>query len=339
MRRRSWSSSRSRWEGDLSVTHLELRWLDSEGELKHGGADALGKWREEGASWVWADITDPDEATMQKLGALFDFHELAMEDAAHQQHRAKLDSYPHGLFLVWMTPGRPHGDGISQTELDVFIGKDHLVTAHAGRSSAVETVAQEGPRFMRGGPDWTVHAIVDLLVDATLPLADEIGEKLFALEDRMLGNPRQEDLRALHRVRRQLVRMHRIVAPERDVVRGLARESDIVSESANRYFQDIGDHLARVLDEIETYQDVGESVMDVFLSAQNNRMNEIMKQLTVVATIFMPLTLISGIYGMNLIGGMFPPAGQAPWAFWAVILFMVGLSVGMAVYFRKKEWW
>ena len=113
-------------------------------------------------------------------------------------------------------------------------------------------------------------------------------------------------------------RLHRIVAPERDVIRGVARERDVVSDDAYRYFQDVGDHLSRVQDSIETYQDVAASVMDVYLSAQNNRMNEIMKQLTVVATIFMPLTLLSGIYGMNLLRGMWPPP-EAWWSFSLVV--------------------
>ena len=154
----------------------------------------------------------------------------------------------------------------------------------------------------------------------------------------LADNPRQDELRSLHRVRRQLVRLHRIVAPERDILRGFARESDIIGEDAYRYFQDVSDHVARVLDSIETYQDVAASVMDVYLSAQNNRMNEIMKQLTVVATIFMPLTLLSGIYGMNVVAGMWPPP-LARWSFAAIVVSMLAIAAVMAAYFRKKNWW
>ena len=171
-----------------------------------------------------------------------------------------------------------------------------------------------------------------------LPLVDAVGEELEAVEERMLEAPRQEDLLDLHRIRRQLLRLHRIVAPERDVIRGVARERDVVSEDAYRYFQDVGDHLARVQDSIETYQDVAASVMDVYLSAQNNRMNEIMKQLTVVATIFMPLTLLSGIYGMNLIAGCGRRrllGGRSSRSSGVMVL----IAGGMAVYFRKKNWW
>jgi magnesium transporter len=284
------------------------------------------------------DILDPNADDLSALESRFELHPLALEDSAHSQSRAKLDVYPSGLFLVWITPTHRDGDTVGSHELDVFLGGNYLVTLHAQPDKAIEAVAAEGARTLKGGPDWTLHAIIDQSVDSVLPMVDIMGEELESIEERMLEAPRQSDLLDLHRVRRQLLRLHRIVGPERDVVRGVARERDVVSEDAYRYFQDVGDHLARVQDSIETYQDVAASVMDVYLSAQNNRMNEIMKQLTVVATIFMPLTLLSGIYGMNLIRGMWP-APEAWWSFLAVVGVMVLIAGGMAAYFRKKNWW
>jgi magnesium transporter len=322
------------------MAEVVMRWVDAQGALQTGGKADLDAAREAGATWVWADVTDPAPEALTKLSERFGFHELAIEDVEHSQRRAKVDRYAEGLFLVWLTPSHPRGDGIASSELDVFIGKSYLVTLHEGPNKAIDAVAGDALHTMESGPAWVLHKIVDLLVDNTLPLVDKIGEQLETIEDKMLDSPRQDDLLELHRCRRQLVRLHRILAPERDLLRSLARESDVIGEEAYRYFQDVGDHVARALDTVETYQDVGASVMDVYLSAQSNRMNEIMKQLTVVATIFMPLTLISGIYGMNLIGGMWPPAGERPvWAFWAVMGFMVALAAAMAAYFRKKNWW
>jgi magnesium transporter len=320
-----------------------LRWLDQAGQLQVAGSDTTADVEAafaSGATWVWADVVGPEPGTLDALSARFHFHELAVEDTVHEQRRAKIDQYPDGLFLVWLTPEHPRGDSVVVSELDVFVGKNYLVTVHTSPSKAVDLVVGDAPRSMQAGPAWVLHKIIDLLVDSTLPLVDKVGEQLSAIEDKMLDNPRQDDLRALHRVRRQLVRLHRVIAPERDLLRGLARESDVISEEAYRYFQDVGDHVARALDSVETYQDVGASVMDVYLSAQSNRMNEIMKQLTVVATIFMPLSLITGIYGMNLTAGMWPPPVESAWwAFWIVMGWMVILSVAMAVYFRKKNWW
>ena len=214
-----------------------------------------------------------------------------------------------------------------------------MITVHDTQVPAIDHIALEAGKTLRSGADWTLHAIIDLQVDTTMPLVDDIGDALNSIEDAMLAaSPRQEDLRDLHQVRRQLVRLHRIVAPERDILHALARERDVVSEEAYRYFLDVADHVARVLDSIEIYQDVGASVMDVYLSAQNNRMNAIMKQLTVVATIFMPLTLISGIYGMNLLVGMWPvPLGR--WSFAIVVSSMFLIALSMSAYFRKKKWW
>ena len=314
-----------------------VRWLAEDGTPQRGDAGALGLDLAF-SPWVWVDILSPNSDDLSALEARFDLHPLALEDSAHPQRRAKLDVYPSGLFLVWITPFHRRGDSVTSHELDVFIGRDYLVTLHAEANKAIEAVAAEALRTLQGGADWTLHSIIDQSVDSVLPLVDSVGEQLETVEERMLDAPRQEDLLSLHRIRRQLLRLHRIVGPERDVIRGVARERDVVSEDAYRYFQDVGDHLARVQDSIETYQDVAASVMDVYLSAQNNRMNEIMKQLTVVATIFMPLTLLSGIYGMNLLRGMWP-APEAWWSFLAVVGLMAVIAGGMAFYFRRKNWW
>jgi magnesium transporter len=314
-----------------------VRWLAEDGTPQQGGIESLSADLS-ASPWTWVDVLGPTSEDLALVGKRFELHPLALEDTVHPQRRAKLDEYPDGLFLVWITPSHRRGDTVSSHELDVFIGRDYLITLHDEPNKEIEHVASESLRTLKGGPDWTLHAIIDESVDSVLPLVDSVGEQLETVEERMLDAPRQDDLLDLHRIRRQLLRLHRIVAPERDVIRGVARERNVVSDDAYRYFQDVGDHLARVQDSIETYQDVAASVMDVYLSAQNNRMNEIMKQLTVVATIFMPLTLLSGIYGMNLIRGMWP-APEAWWSFLAVVGLMVAIAGAMGVYFRKKNWW
>lgn len=317
------------------MSDVVVRWADPAGNVQTEGREALDKAP---GQWLWIDVTDPDDEILDRLANVYELHPLGLEDVTHAQRRAKLTLYPNGAFLAWLTPTHRRNEAVMTRELDFFIGDTYLITLHKGAEEAVEQVSKDSARVLRGGPDWLLHAIIDLLVDSTLPLVDRMGEELSAIEDAMLDNPRQDDLRRLHSVRRQLVRMHRIVAPERDIVRGLGRERGAESGEVYRYFQDVGDHLGMVLDSIETYQDVGASVMDVYLSAQNNRMNLIMKQLTVVATIFMPLTLLSGIYGMNLIYGMWPPV-DAKWSFPVTVVFMAGVAVSMAVYFRRKKWW
>jgi magnesium transporter len=321
-----------------AMSAVTVRWVSADGTAHLAEGDTAIAAPAE-AVWSWIDLTSPSEETLKLLGEHHGLHALALEDTRHDQLRPKLDAYGEWLFLVWITPRHPDGDGLTTEELDVFVGRTTLITVHNAACTGIDKVASDLAHSMHSGPDWLLHAIIDRLVDDTLPLIDQVGEQLETIEDAMLDDsPRQDDLRDLHTVRRRLVRLHRIVAPERDVLRSLARESDIISEDAYRYFQDVGDHVARAQDAIETYQDVGASVMDVYLSAQSNRMNEIMKQLTVVATIFMPLTLISGIYGMNVLAGMWPPP-LAPWSFAAVIAVMGVIAITMAVFFRKRNWW
>ena len=314
-----------------------VRWLGTDGLVQVGDESALDAAVAD-AAWVWVDISASTSELMGRMADRFRLHPLAIEDVAHGQRRAKVDMYPEGLFVVWLTPYQRDGDSVSSHELDVFLAEKYLITIHDDECKAISAVAQQAARTLKGGPDWTLHAIIDQLVDSMLTLIDAIGEDLNSIEDQMLENPRQEDLVSLHGVRRQLVKLHRVVSPERDSVRIIGRERNVVSDDAYRYFADVGDHLARVQDSIETYQDVAASVMDLYLSAQNNRMNEIMKQLTVVATIFMPLTLLSGIYGMNVVLGMWPPVNRA-WSFAAVVGSMLVIAAVMAAYFRKKKWW
>ncbi len=318
------------------MSEVMVRWLDPSGALHSGDLSQLQSTGKK--SWCWVDVFEPDELIMQALEKRFALHPLASEDALHLQLRPKLDDYGQSFFMVWLTPHRLADSKVEVHELDVFMGKDYLITVRDKSMPAIEYAGQDAARIMARGQDWLLHAILDHAVDSVLPIVDELGDRLEDVEDAMLGKPRQSDLAVLYAVRRQLVRMRRIVAPERDLLRSLARERDVLSEEAYRYFQDIGDHLARVEDSIETYREVAAAVMDIYLSAQSNRMNEIMKSLTVVATIFMPLTLISGIYGMNVVRGMWPPI-SAQWSFAAVVASMGIIALFMSIYFRRKKWW
>lgn len=318
------------------MTETIVTWQAAPGVVRSAGADRFEEARSEGA-WVWVDIAHPTSSSYEPLAQAFGLHPLAVEDALHVQVRPKVDTFSDGIFFAWLTPGGADED-FAVHELDVFLGKNYLVTSHGVDGGIAQHVKLDIDSAMSKGPDWLAHSIIDRLVDGVLPIVDDLGDSLENLEDSMLGQPRPQDLEALYRVRRRLVALHRIVSPERDIVRTLARERDVVGEDAYRYFQDVGDHLARVDDSIETYRDVAAGVMDIYLSAQSNRMNEIMKQLTVVATIFMPLTLLSGIYGMNVIRGMWPPV-EAGWSFAAVVGSMVVIAVWMSWYFRRKNWW
>jgi magnesium transporter len=317
------------------AAQVSVRWL-SDGQLRSGDLADLDTARATPLTWV--DVLGVEQHSLEDLASRFDLHPLAVEDAMHFPQRPKLDQYGSTWFLVWLTPVREDSEGLRLTEMDVFLGPGFIITVHQERLSAIEQTIAEGPSVISRGAAALFHEIVDRLVDSVLPLVDDLADRLEDIEDVMLGSPRTDDLEGLYRLRRELVRLHRMIGPERDVLRSFVRVRDLVDDNAYRYLQDVGDHLARVEDSIETARDVAAAIMDIYLSAVSNRMNQIMKQLTVVATIFMPLTLLSGIYGMNLLKGMWPPDG-ALWAFPAVVTSMLVIAVGMALYFRRKQWW
>lgn len=317
------------------MAHVMVRWLEGETLFEGGMADIE---RACASGWAWVDVLEPDASTLAPLAAAFNLHPLAVEDCLHYPQRPKLESYGSGLFLVWLTPFEPDGDDVPSHELDVFLGRDHLITVHREPLAAIDDVARRAADLMRLGADFTLHGIIDRLVDQVLGIVDRLADELEEIEDVLLENPTRDEMQDIYTVRRRLVKLHRIIGPERDIIRALARERELVDEEAYRYLQDVGDHLARVEDSIETAREVAAAAMDIYLSSTSNRMNEIMKVLTVVATIFMPLTLISGIYGMNVIAGMWPPVGER-WSFWAVNGFMAALAAWMVWFFKRRKWW
>lgn len=272
------------------------------------------------------------------LASPFGLHPLAVEDALHRQSRPKLDLYPEGPFFVWLTPHLEETGVLRLDEADFFMYSGVLVTLHGNTSEAFDEVASEAGDLLRNGVDWVLHALLDRLVDSMLPIADAVGDRLEDVEDRMLAEPTKNDLEELYMLRRQLLALHRVVAPERDMIRTLSREREYVSEEVFRYFDDVVDHLMHAEESLETYREIGSAVMDIYLSAQSNRLNEIMKVLTVVTVVLGALTAISGIYGMNLLGGMWPPP-DAKWSFGVVMGAMLFTAFVMSLYFRRKKWW
>lgn len=318
------------------MAHVVVRWIDREGVFRSGGESAVATALAE--AWAWIDVTDPDQETLAPIAEQLDLHALAVEDALHPQSRPKLDLYPNGPFIAWLSPRLNGERTLVLDEVDCFVTRRALVTSHRGVVEAVDEAADEAEELLRRGSEWILHGILDRLVDSMLPIVDHFGDRLEDLEDRMLAAASKTDLEDLYSARRKLLQMHRIVSPERDMLLSLSRQEEFVSEEVFRYFSDVVDHLLRVQESLETFRDIGSGVMDIFLSAQSNRLNEIMKVLTVVTVVLGALTAISGIYGMNLLNGMWPPP-DARWSFGAAILAMATAAILMSAYFRRKNWW
>ncbi len=314
------------------MSSVSVRWLSDAG-LEFGSLEDVA--RAVGSQCVWVDVLGADESVLQALSEHFVMHPLSIEDVLHFPQRPKLDTNDGSLFMIWIAPFL-RGETITSSELDVFMGERWLVTVHHESLAAVDSVAAEALAHLTLGADWLLHALIDRLVDDVFPVVDELGDRLDRLQDQMLERADKTQLEELYQTRRHLLHMHKIVAPERDLLRSLVREREVVSEEAYRYFQDVADHLARVEDSIDTYREVAAAAMDIFLSAQSNRMNAIMKQLTIMATIFMPLTLITGVYGMNF--RYLPELGWR-YGYFGVLAGMFLIAGGMLAFFKSREWW
>ena len=318
------------------AAQIIVRWIEGE-QLRVGSAADLEQAKAAGET-VWVDVREPDAGTLALVQKAFGLHPLAVEDCTHFPQRVKIDLYPEAAFIVWVFPERGDGTALRAVEVDIFVGDRFLITSHREIVPVIDEVGADAADALARGADWILHQLLDRGVDRIFPLVDDLSDRLDDIENVLLDGPEQTDLQQLYAIKRSLVQLYRIVGGERDVLRSLSRRERFISQDAYLYFQDVGDHLARVVDTIDTYRDVASGAMDIYLSAVNNRLNDVMKRLTVVATIFMPLTLISGIYGMNVVRGMWPPIDQT-WSFWAVSGSMVVIVAGMLTYFKRRRWW
>ncbi len=291
----------------------------------------MGEW------WAWWTKSDAGLAVRIAIGAGI-FLVLALWDLQRRGKEAR--RWREYLFLVW--PVVIDNPATFEVEIDVlyfFLGEDYLVSIHRSHLALLERVSREtvdDTEIAIEGPDWLLVRILDDSVDVFFPTIDALSDRLDEIEDAMFASPQKQNLEDLFKIKHALLTLRRSAAPQRDVVNSLARhESALIDANTFVYFQDVYDHLSRITDSIDTARDVVNGAMDIYLSSISNRMNDIMKRLTVVATIFMPITFITSFYGMNVR----LPFDRHPYAFGLLTLAMLVLTLGMILDFRRRHWW
>jgi magnesium transporter len=289
---------------------------------------------------LWVDIAAPSVPESLILADTFGFHPLSVEDAMSALEFPKVEAYDGYLYVVLHGLDYNKGEDFGTHDIDFFLGRNFLVTVHDGNSRSIQEIRDYCPRnhsILGDGPVALFHRIVDRLVDRYLPEVEEFEEWMDEIESAVFGAPTPDLVRDILDLKRQVSALRRIAIPQRDVIGRLARRefTNISAEMAYR-FRDVYDHIVRLNDEAMMLQDRITGVLEAHLSNVSNRLNQIMKVLTVVATIFMPLTLLSGIWGMNV---PLPhlPGGEAV-QFWWVLGLMIGLTAAMLTLFRAKRW-
>jgi magnesium transporter len=289
---------------------------------------------------VWLDIRDPNEQDITLLREEFEFHPLAIEDAVRQKERPKIDAYDGYYFIVFYAINyRTDERNIELQPLHLFVGRNYLVSVHRGEFRQVqETITRwRAPNSPLGNNVGALlYALLDSIVDDYFPLADHISERIDDLEDEIFQRRSTSAIQKIFQLKRQLLNVRRVIAPERDVLNVLLRrEMPIFGERDLIYLQDIYDHIVRITDSVDAYRELLASALDGHLSLQSNKLNEILKVLTITSIILMSDALIAGIYGMNF---QFMPELAWPYGYPFALGLMATVSVGLILFFRYKKW-
>jgi magnesium transporter len=303
--------------------------------------DFLDKW-----PVLWVDVEGlGDIETIRTLGELFGLHRLALEDVLNVHQRPKIEQYGNYYFIV--TRMVSLGEHLETEQLNLFLGRNFVLTFQEGRPGDCldlirERIRQKRGRIREAGLDYLAYALLDAVVDCYFPVLEEYGERLEACEDELLSSPRGDTVARIHEIKRNLLTLRRALWPQREIFNSLLREeTPFILHETRLYVRDCYDHVSQLIDLVETYRELGSDLTDVYLSSVSNRTNEIMRVLTVIATIFIPLTFIAGVYGMNFNPSVSPwnmPELSWYWGYPFALVVMLIVAVGQLVFFRRKGW-
>jgi magnesium transporter len=295
---------------------------------------------------LWVDFTSEPPETSQPILESFNFHHLAIADALEQTHAPKIDDWGDYLYIVLnymhlVKESEPWDTEID--ELDIFLGRNYVITHHDNPISSIEEVwntSQRDPRYSQDGADHLLYKIIDAIVMDYMPIIEKIDEEIDWVEDQVFDRPSSETLARLFTLKRVLLAMRRILLPQREVLNKMARDDYQVIDRKDRiFFRDIYDHLVRLHDVNESLRDLVGGAMDTYLSVINNRLNDVMKTLTLITTLFMPISFITGFFGMNFFE---PVAGLVGWTSRQTFIVMLGIMLGLPLvmysWMRRRTW-
>jgi magnesium transporter len=289
---------------------------------------------------LWADLSEPTEDELRLLSDLFKFHPLAVDDARSALQFPKTEPYPGYLYIVLHgIDVKTGGTHVGTRDIDFFLGPNYLVSVHDGGSRSVarlRDVCERHQRVLHEGPVGVLHRIVDTMVDNYRPALEDLEDRIATLEEHAFAG-HERLVRQVLKLKRDLAHLRRVLIPQRDAIGRLARRefAQISDEMAYR-FRDVYDHLARYAEETILLQDRVTGILEVNLSTVSNRLNMVMKVLTVMSTIFLPLTVLTGMWGMNIALPRFPGGDAAQ--FWWILLLMIAIAAVMLALFRRKGW-
>jgi magnesium transporter len=278
---------------------------------------------------------------LEKLGECYGLHPLVLEDILNTDQRPKMEDYGEYLYIVLrMLNYNDKSSEIESEQISLVLGPNFVFSFQEREGDTFnpirDRIRNSKGRIRKMGADHLAYTLLDSIIDNYFIILEKLGEKIEFLEEEVVTRPTPETLQTIHHLKREMIFLRKGVWPLREVISGLERgESSLIKESTRIYLRDVYDHTIQTIDTIETYRDMVSGMLDIYLSSISNRLNAVMKVLTIIATIFMPLTFLAGIYGMNF---KYMPELEWRWGYPAIWFVMVGIGVFMLVYFRKKRW-
>jgi magnesium transporter len=311
------------------------------GELNTENIEDCFPYRDS-ATKTWIDIKGVHDADqILKVGEHFEIHPLVLEDILNTNQRPKIEVFDHYIFIVLkMLSYNEEKNIVDSEQVSFIIGRSYVISLQEKEDDIFDPLRERlrkgKGRIRTMGADYLAYAILDVITDNYFLMLERLGEQMEEFEERLLKGPDQETLKKLYVLKRENLLLRKSVWPLREVITQLERsESPLIKKKTAPFLRDLYDHIIQVIDIVETHRDMTAGLIELYLSSSSNRMNEVMKVLTIIATIFIPLTFIAGVYGMNFAN---MPELEWPWAYYALLIVMMVIVAGMLLYFRKKKW-
>jgi len=296
--------------------------------------------RADAVTWINVDGVY-DVKVVEAFGQRLGIHPLVLEDIQHLSERPKVEDFDNYAYIaLQMLNLDVETERVTAEQLSILLGENYVVTFQEEQGDAFDPIREQirtgKGRIRKAGADYLAYLLIDITVDYYFVVLESIGERMEEIEEALVTHPTRETLRAIHLLKREMIFLRKIVWPIRDVISRIERrETGLFKDSTLPYLRDAYDHTIQVIDTIEGFRDTLSSMLDIYLSSMSNRLNEVMKVLTIIATIFIPLTFLVGVYGMNF---KHMPELEWRYGYYAVWAFMAAVALGMLVVFKRKKW-
>ncbi|MFX1257515.1 MAG: magnesium/cobalt transporter CorA [Promethearchaeota archaeon] len=277
---------------------------------------------------------------IETLGKQFNLHPLLLEDVLNPQQRPKIENFTNYLFVVlkilrWSKEDKK----IISEQISFVLGKNYVISFNESNNDLfnpiVERISNSKGRIRVMGADYLIYALIDVIIDNYFIIIEKIGRRLDEIEEQLIEDPKTETLYAIHQIKRELIALRKLIWPSRAVINGLQREELFMNQATLIYLRDLYDHIISIVDTFENYRDVISSMLEIYLSSLSNKMNQIINVLTIISTIFIPLSFLAGLYGMNF---LYMPELSHPWGYPILLIVMASIAISMFLFYKKKKW-